>query len=119
MNDEEAVSPRGNGRLPDGRFAPGNAHGGGSPIAKRMHEFRRALLDAGDIETLQALFRRLAELGLAGDTTAARLYLEYCCGKPVQALELSGPEGEPLGSDADELRRILDALSGRASVAGT
>jgi hypothetical protein len=54
----------------------------------------------------------MGELALAGDITAARLYLEYCVGRPVQALELSGPDGEKLGGDpVADVERILETLS--------
>jgi hypothetical protein len=32
---------------------------------------------------------------------AAKLVLEYCYGKPAQSLELSGPEGGPIGIVSD------------------
>lgn len=109
--DDGTVNTGGNGRSTGGRFSSGNSFGRGSPVTKRMHDFRLALLEAGDPETLKSLFKKMGELGLAGDTTAARLYIEYCVGKPVQALELSGPDGVTLGGDMVRIRTaILAAL---------
>ncbi len=41
-------------------------------MAKRMHEYRQAMLEAGDVETLQGIVRKIGELALAGDMTAAK-----------------------------------------------
>jgi hypothetical protein len=78
-----------------------------------MQELRKALLDAADPAKLQALFCKLADLGIEGDTAASRLYIEYCVGKPVQALSLSGPDGEPLGGDLETLRSVIMAALDR------
>jgi hypothetical protein len=92
MEGNGTVSHRGNGRGTNGRFAAGNGYGRGSPVAKRMHEFRQAILQAGEAETLQGIFRKLGEMALAGDTTAAKLYIEYLAGRPVQPIQVSVPE---------------------------
>ena len=92
----DSVTPRYSGRAPNGTFARGNQAAKGNPAFRRMMELRKSLLEAADSETVQALFRKLAELGLAGDVAAIRLYLEYACGRATQPVELSGPESTPL-----------------------
>jgi hypothetical protein len=96
-----------NGRTPGGRFALGNAFARGNPNTRRMHELRHALLAAVRPEDVQAVGAKLLELARAGDIQAARLWLEFVVGKPSQAIELSGPEGEPVGLDWDRLQTTL------------
>jgi hypothetical protein len=93
--------------MPDGTFARHNKLGKGNPSFRRMQELRKSLLDAADPGTLQNLFRRLAELGMAGDTQAARLYIEHCVGKPTQSLALTGPDGEPFGVSITQLQAVM------------
>src|SRR6478736_3466137 len=100
----EPVNGRSDGRLPGGRFGPGNKAALGNPNNRRMHELRAALLDAATPEQTAAIIRKMGEQAAAGDVPSARVYLDYVCGKPVQALELSGPDGEPLGGDLATLR---------------
>src|SRR3954468_11494102 len=98
----EDVKPGSNGRpghTPDGKFARGNKLASGNPVAKRMYELRRALLDAADAGTVQRVARKMGELAAGGDVAAARLYLEYTVGRVPQAIELSGPDGSPIGLD--------------------
>lgn len=84
----------GNGRDPmTGYFAPGNKLAKGNPNARRMHELRKSVLEAGSPEDIQAVIRKMAEMGRGGDVMAARCYLEYVVGKPVQAVELSNADG--------------------------
>jgi hypothetical protein len=99
----------GAGRLPSGRFALGNRLSPGNPKARRMHELRSRLLAAAAPEAVVKVIRRMGELAEAGDVAAARLYLEYTTGKPVQALEVSGPDGEAL-SLVNLQAIVLDAL---------
>ena len=42
------------------------------------------------------MFKKLGELALAGDTTAAKIYIEYLCGKPDSVVRLSGEDGGPV-----------------------
>ncbi len=108
----ESVSDGPSGRVGQGRFAPGNRFASGNPQAKRMYELRRALLDSADPDRVKAVGLKMLELAESGDVMAARLILEYLLGKPPQALELSGPDGEPLGMDLAKLQEaILGALA--------
>jgi hypothetical protein len=96
-----------NGRLDGGRFAPGHKFAKGNPNARRMYELRKALLDATDPETVARVGRKLAEQALEGDVQAAKVYLEFTIGKPPRAVELSGPDGGPLGDDWGRLQAVL------------
>jgi hypothetical protein len=79
-----------------GRFGKGNSFGKGNPQLKRMHALRAKLLDCATDEDLERIVKKLAALAAAGDVAAARLYLEYVVGKAPQAIELSGPGGDPI-----------------------
>jgi hypothetical protein len=108
MNGNGTVTTGSNGRGANGRFTAGNGYGRGSPVAKRMHDFRRSMLDAGDAETLQGIFRKIGELALGGDLSAAKLYIEHLVGRPVQAVELTGADDED-GIDLNTLTQIIVA----------
>lgn len=97
-----------NGRDILGRFGSGNAYGKGHAGHKRMAELRGAVLSAATPEIVAALTRKLAVLALGGDVAAARLLLEYSCGKSIQPVEISGPDGSPLERSA-ELSTVLGA----------
>ena len=94
-------------RSTDGRFAPGNKLGKGNPLARRSHELRKALVESADADAVREVGRKLKEFALEGDVSAAKLWLEYTVGKPVQAVEVSGPDGEPLGVDWGRLQNVL------------
>ncbi len=96
----------------DGRFAPGNRVALGNPNNRKMHDLRRALLDSADADAVVRVGNRLRALAEGGDVQAAKLWMEYVIGKPPQAIELSGPDGEPLGVD---WVRLQDALMGALS----
>ena len=86
--------PSPNGRSLDGRFAAGNQAAAGNPINRRMKELRRALLDSASPEDVKEVGKTLLELATGGDVQAARVWLEFVIGKPPQALEVSGPDGQ-------------------------
>jgi hypothetical protein len=99
-------------RGPGGLFAKGNKLASGNPGHKRMAELRGAVLEAATPEIVAAVTKKLAMLALQeGDVAAARLLLEYACGKAPQAIELSGPEGEPLAHSAELSTALGAALS--------
>jgi hypothetical protein len=78
-----------------------------------MQELRQAILDAVTVDQVKAVIDKLRELAGDGDVAAARVFLEHVIGKPVQALELSGPEGESLGVEMVTLTTtILASLAG-------
>jgi hypothetical protein len=120
MSDTVRTGPF--GRDQGGRFAPGNAIASGNPNSRKMFELRKALLDSdmASPAAVQAVFHRLLKKALGdpkaddddgGDLAAMRVYLDFTIGRPVQAVELSGPDGEPLGGDLARVRgAILAAL---------
>lgn len=106
------VRPGSYGRDEAGRFGPGNAIARGNPNARKAYELRKAVLDSIDPATAAEILLKMGELAIAGDTTAARVWLEYTVGKPAQTIELSGVDGESLGVDWSKLQPvILGALS--------
>jgi hypothetical protein len=98
-----------NGRVERGLFAPGNKIGQGNPNAKRMYELRRSLLESATPRDIQAVAAKLVELAKDGDVAAAKIWLEFTCGKATQPIEVSGPDGEPLGASV-VLSAIMVAL---------
>jgi hypothetical protein len=113
LTDTLTVKPGSDGRLPDGRFAAGNAIARGNPVNRRMASLRAALLDSATSEAVQAVGAKLAELARGGDVQAAKVWLDFVVGKPPQAVELTGADGEPLaGLDWGRVQgAILDALA--------
>lgn len=100
-------------RGPRGHFAAGNKLASGNPRAKRMYELRRQFLDAIADGTIAALAKKLQVLALQGDMDATKLLFDYTLGRPSQAVELSGPDGEPLGLNIGAVTTIvLNALAG-------
>jgi hypothetical protein len=102
-----------NGRLDGGRFAPGHQFAKGNPNARRMYALRKALLDSAGPDDVRRVGKKLLDLAEGGDVAAAKVWLEYTVGKPPQALELSGPDGEPLGVDWPRLQAVLLGALGR------
>jgi len=82
---------------------PGGAPAGNQNARKgRLFEqaFIRAIkqrdLDVGDGETLRKIAEKMLDMALTGDVGAFRESRDTVDGKPTQALEHSGPGGEPL-----------------------
>jgi hypothetical protein len=94
MGDQVPDSP--NGRQSDGRFATGNKHSLGHAGNRRQRELRAALIEAATPEKVKAVEEALHELAVGGDVAAAKVWLDHVVGKPVQALEVSGPDGQAL-----------------------
>jgi hypothetical protein len=94
MGDQVPDSP--NGRQIDGRFATGNKHSLGHAGNRRQRELRAALIEAATPEKVRAVEEALHELAVGGDVAAAKVWLDHVVGRPVQALELSGPDGQAL-----------------------
>jgi hypothetical protein len=84
------------GRDPRGWFAKGNRIAAGNPMNVRMRELRQALLNCATEVDIRDLYASLMESARGGDTAAAKVLLEYLCGRPTQGIELSTPDGEPL-----------------------
>jgi hypothetical protein len=84
------------GRADRGLFARGNQISRGHQGNRRMSELRQSILSAASEDDVQAIIRKMAEMGRTGDVMAARVFLEYVVGKPVQALELSNADGSAI-----------------------
>jgi hypothetical protein len=108
MNDRVPASP--NGRDIDGRFAAGNKHSLGSAGNRRPRELRAALIEAATPEKVKAVEESLHELAVGGDVAAAKVWLDHVVGKPVQAVELAGPDGQALGMEV-VMTAVLAALA--------
>ena len=103
------LTPSLNGRDPRGWFSKGNKIAAGNPMNVRMRELRRTLLDCATETDVRDLYASLMESARAGDTAAAKVLLDYLCGRPTQGIELSAPEGVELDL-LSVVRAIMAAL---------
>jgi hypothetical protein len=62
----------------------------------------------GDVENL---IHKIYDDAMDGKASAQKIYFEYIAGRPTQAIELSGPEGEPLRFSAERLDEELRAAA--------
>jgi hypothetical protein len=72
-------------------------------------------LEALDPRVIPALAGKLSKDALTGDLEAAKVLMAYAMGRPQQAaaIELSGPDGEPLGINFHAITAVvMGALSG-------
>jgi hypothetical protein len=99
-----------NGRAARGLFASGNTIAKGNVGNARMRTLRKALVECVTIEKVAAVEATLYRLATEGDTQAARIWLDHVIGRPVQAVELSGGDGGPLGVDTF-MTAVLAALT--------
>lgn len=84
------------GRDETGRFTPGNKAAKNNRGRARMQELRDALLEAGTPERIAEVEASLREMAIGGDVSAAKLWLGYMVGMPIQAVEVSTPDGKTL-----------------------
>jgi hypothetical protein len=91
------------GRDERGRFTANNRFGPGNPFARRTAAFRKAIAEAVTEEMIAAVVAKLAELALAGDVAAIKLFLAYTVGKPLPAVN-------PDTLDIEELRQYEQEL---------
>jgi hypothetical protein len=90
---EQTVDPEITGRNPNGTFAEGQT---GNPNGKpqgskgRARRILHELFAANDFEKIKTLGLALYSAALKGDTQAAKIIIEYECGKPDQSIELTG-----------------------------
>ncbi len=96
-----------NGRSPGGQFGLGNRYGKGNPTLKKIGAMRRAVFEAVTAEDLEAIFTKLVALAKTGDLAAARMVVEYACGKPVAPVSLTLEEPEPPTADEERQRLLL------------
>jgi hypothetical protein len=77
-----------NGRDGRGRFAQGNRHGRGNPLARRVARLRAALLRTVQPDDIEAVVRALIDRARSGDVAAARELLDRCLGKAGEGVDL-------------------------------
>jgi hypothetical protein len=75
----------GNGRDGRGRFTVGNLGGPGNPFARRTAQLRKAFLEVANDENVEEVAAMLLSKALEGDVAAAKIWLAYVVGKPVEA----------------------------------
>jgi hypothetical protein len=124
-----------------GRFTPGNKCAKGNPHFRRAAALRSAFAAAVSEDEIRQLARSLLAQALAGDTTAAGLFLAYAVGKPRPAPDpdeadqhewqlirgrpsdaevlLHLLESAPPGPAAEAIRQIDGGLQDPARVLGT
>ncbi len=77
-------------KKPRGRpFARGNPGGRLKKTGAQAETLRKAILGCTTPQQMQAMARSLYDRGRKGDTAAAKLWLEYTAGKPVEKIEAS------------------------------
>jgi hypothetical protein len=97
------------GRDETGRFVTGNRAARGNRGRAKMQELRDALLEAGTPARVLEVEAAVREMAIGGDVSAAKLWWSYMVGMPVQAVEVSTPDGGNLNL-ATVLTTILVAL---------
>jgi hypothetical protein len=105
------------GRDPNtGMFRPGHTlsrgNNGGNPNVRRQAEYKRALISCGSEEDIQKLYATLTKAALDGDIPAAKLLLDHLVGRPVQSVELSGPDNEPARVELSTLVAVIMSAVG-------
>jgi hypothetical protein len=89
--------PSPNGRSLDGRFGRGNKAAAGNPRNRRTRQLRREWLAAVTLKDLRRVSDNLLKASDNGDVLASRVWLEFVLGKPVQGIEVSDQDGQPMG----------------------
>jgi hypothetical protein len=100
-------------RTADGRFAPGNLGGPGNPHARRSAQIQRLFQSTATDEDILEIAREMREAAKKGDRQAAKIYLQYACGKPRPA-----PDPDAVDLHEFELCRGLKPLYGEAAHLG-
>jgi hypothetical protein len=102
-----------NVRQANGRFKAGHpCLSRGNPFQKQLYEMRSLLYSRVTAEEFNAILDRMIALAQDGNVPAAKLLIEHLCGKPLQAVQVSGADGEKLGlSVADVQLAVIEALA--------
>lgn len=91
----EAKSPHGSGK-----FAKGNTSGsltqGKQPSHTKKIEFAEIFKAAVSNQDIKDIAAAMVQEAKAGNVKAASMILDRCCGKPAQAMEITGAEGGPI-----------------------
>lgn len=95
-----------NGRSHDGRFGAANRFAVGNPHAVAVGRLRSALLAAVSVDDVRVVVEKLVRMAKEGDIKAAKLILDRCVGKFVDAMpspKTSTSELPTHGADGIEL----------------
>ncbi len=106
----ELVMDASSGRDPvSGKFLHGNRFqtSPGNPVARRMSQLRTVAVKAQTPEDVLAIFTALLNAGKGGDVAASKTYLDFVIGRPIQKLELTGADGEPIGLQTGHLTLLI------------
>jgi hypothetical protein len=108
MENEPSPAASDGERRPTGQFGPGNRFGkGGNPYLRRIKFLKAHLLAAATPEQVRAVIVKMGEQAAAGDVASAKVYLDHVLGRPGQTIQLTDPDGEPLGTDLARLRSVI------------
>ncbi len=98
INNEPSTSGSNgsNGRDASGKFTVGNRAGKGNPLGGAVAKLRAALIQAADEGDVNQIIRAMIDKAKSGDVAAAKVALEYLCGKaqsmPEESSDKTGPQ---------------------------
>lgn len=95
MNDdtEQPLANGSNGRDANGKFVRGNSGGPGNPHAKKVSQWRSAMMNAVTAADVRKIVKAMVKAAEGGDVQAARMLLDRCLGKVVTNVEVAGELG--------------------------
>jgi hypothetical protein len=102
------------GRTTSGHFTKGNQIGsrGGNPVARRMNELKRQIVEATTSEQVAKVMETLYSAAIDGDIPACTVWLKYVVGPPPQTVELTTGD-DSVKVDVQSLTSVvLGALQG-------
>ena len=79
-----------------GRFAKGNPGGPGRPTRETEQYFIELFRDCVSDDDFRAVVDALVRAAKRGNTSAAKMILDYLMGPPKQKAEVSGEAGGPI-----------------------
>jgi len=113
---DTTAETEGNGRDSSGKFSAGNQFARGQSRRKHAEKLRRAFAEAVTEDDVADIARGLVSLAKDGDTQAAKLVLERCCGKVQFVDTLASSDLEAMKSGA---ARLLEGLANMQNGAGS
>lgn len=109
VKTERVEKPRGDGVNRDivtGKFLPNNcANKNGNPLAKRIHEYREAIIAATTKERLLEVWAVLEKHALNGEAWAVKEYFDRLLGKESAAIIM-----QQLNVNGVELIKIIKGI---------
>ena len=79
-----------------GRFASGNGGGPGRPKRVTETEYLDATIETVSLADWKKIARKAKDDAVNGDATARKWLSDYLLGKPVDKVQLTGADNEPL-----------------------